>query len=101
VFKCVEVGGEIKNLKIGEAEKRECGLAISPPRFSRFCKRAFLPDFFEEKKLAGTLVGHPLPKGKSGHSCSQRAQLVGVTLHGLRGPKLVWSLIPTQKSKAC
>ena len=46
--------------KIGEARFLLRGLAISPPGFSRFCKRVFPPDFFEKKKLAGTLGGHPL-----------------------------------------
>ena len=47
--------------KIGEARFLLRGLAISPPGFSRFCKRVFPPDFFEKKiKLVGTLGGHPL-----------------------------------------
>jgi hypothetical protein len=49
--------------EIGEARFLMRGLAISPPRFSRFCKRAFPPDFFEKKKkLAGTLGLEPLPQ---------------------------------------
>ena len=39
--------------EIGEARFLMRGLAISPPRFSRFCKRAFPPDFFEKKKTGG------------------------------------------------
>jgi hypothetical protein len=35
--------------KIGEARFLLRGLAISPPGFSRFCKRVFPPDFFEKK----------------------------------------------------
>jgi len=35
--------------EIGEAKFLLRGLAISPPRFSRFCERAFPPDFFEKK----------------------------------------------------
>ncbi len=34
-----------------------------------------------------------LRKNKSGHACSQRAQLLGVTLHELRGQKLAEILI--------
>jgi hypothetical protein len=33
-----------------------------------------------------------LRKNKSGHSCSQRAQLLSVTLHWLRGQKLAEKL---------
>jgi len=49
--------------EIGEARFLMRGLAISPPRFSRFCERAFPPDFFEKKKLAGTLGVDPLLEG--------------------------------------
>lgn len=43
--------------EIGEARFLMRGLAISPPRFSRFCKRAFPPDFFEKKKNWRELLG--------------------------------------------
>ena len=55
----VEGGGKSE---IGEARFLLRGLAISPPRFLRFCERAFPSDFFEKKKLAGTLGVDPLPQ---------------------------------------
>ena len=45
--------------EIGEARFLMRGLAISPPRFSRFCERAFPPDFFEKKKTGGNSWGGP------------------------------------------
>jgi hypothetical protein len=48
--------------EIDEARFLLHGLAISPPGFLRFFKVAFPPDFLK-KKLAGTLVGHPLLTG--------------------------------------
>jgi hypothetical protein len=53
-------GAQDQNLKIGELEKREC-LAITLPGFVEFWGRAFPPDFFEEKKLSGTLGEDPQP----------------------------------------
>ncbi len=40
-----------------------------------------------------------LCRWKGGHACRARAQLVGVTLYGLRGPKLTEILIFFQKLK--
>jgi hypothetical protein len=37
------------------------GLAISPPRFSKYCEIAIPPEFSEKKKLAGDLGLEPLP----------------------------------------
>ena len=45
--------------KIGEARFLLRGLAISPPGFSRFCKRVFPPDFFRKKKNGGNSWGPP------------------------------------------
>ena len=39
-------GAQDQNLKIGKPEKRECGLAVTPPGFFEFWGRAFPPDFF-------------------------------------------------------
>ena len=38
------------------------GLAISPPRFSKYCEIAIPPEF-SEKKLAGDLGLEPLEEG--------------------------------------
>ena len=51
-------GGAIS--KIGEVRFLMRGLAISPPRFSKFCERANPPEFSKKKKLAGNLELEPL-----------------------------------------
>ena len=50
-------GGAIS--KIGEVRFLMRGLAISPPRFSKFCERANPPEF-SKKKLTGNLELEPL-----------------------------------------
>ena len=50
-------GGAIS--KISEVRFLMRGLAISPPRFSKFCERANPPEF-SKKKLAGNLELEPL-----------------------------------------
>jgi len=53
--------GAISNAisKIGEVRFLMCGLAISPPRFSKYCETAILTEFSEEKKMAGNLGLEP------------------------------------------
>jgi len=71
----VEGGGESE---IGEARFLFCGLAISPPRFSRFCERAFPPDFFEKKKTGGNSWGALIPLPEVFVECRHVTTSIGV-----------------------
>ncbi len=69
--------------KIGEVRFLMRGLAISPPRFSKYCKTAIPPEFSEKKKI-------------------WREILVWSPYHGERGPKpLVGKAAPLMLVVVC